>query len=56
MLHDFKHGTDFIAQDQPVLCASCHKSNALASVGGPGGNPITVWPNSMRATMTRFAT
>lgn len=40
MLHDFKHGTDFIAQDQPVLCASCHKSNALASVGGPGGNPF----------------
>jgi len=40
MLHDFKHGTDFIAQDQPVLCASCHKSNALASVGGPDGNPL----------------
>ena len=40
MLHDFKHGTDFIAQDQPVLCASCHKSNALASVGGPSGDPL----------------
>ncbi len=37
MLHDFKHGTDFIAQDQPVLCAGCHRSNALATVGGPAG-------------------
>ncbi len=40
MLHDFKHGTAFIAQDQPVLCAGCHRSNALAVVGGPGGNPF----------------
>ncbi len=39
MLHDFKHGTDFIAQDKPVLCAGCHRSNALALVGGPGGDP-----------------
>lgn len=39
MLHDYKHGTDFITQDKPVLCAGCHKSNALASVGGPGGDP-----------------
>jgi len=36
-LHDFEHGTTFIADDQPVLCASCHRSNALADVGGPGG-------------------
>ena len=39
MLHDFKHGTDFIAQDKPVLCAGCHRSNALATVGGPAGDP-----------------
>jgi hypothetical protein len=39
MLHDFKHGTDFIDQDKPVLCAGCHRSNALASVGGPAGDP-----------------
>jgi len=39
-LHDFKHGTDFITQDEPVLCAGCHKSNALASVGGPAGDPM----------------
>ena len=37
-LHDFKHGTDFIAVDEPVLCASCHRSNALATVGGPQGD------------------
>lgn len=36
-LHDFQHGTSFILDDQPVLCASCHRSNALAEVGGPGG-------------------
>ncbi|WP_198246869.1 cytochrome C [methane-oxidizing endosymbiont of Gigantopelta aegis] len=39
MLHDFKHNTDFIQQDKPVLCAGCHRSNALASVGGPAGDP-----------------
>jgi len=38
-LHDFKHHTSFIASGQPVLCAGCHRSNALAVVGGPGGNP-----------------
>jgi len=37
VLHDYKHGTSFIANGQPVLCASCHRSNALAEVGGPGG-------------------
>lgn len=36
-LHDFEQGTTFIADDQPVLCASCHRSNALADVGGPAG-------------------
>ncbi len=39
VLHDFKHETGFVAADQPVLCASCHRSNALAEVGGPGGDP-----------------
>ena len=39
LLHDFKHDTTFVADDQPVLCASCHRSNALAEVGGPGGMP-----------------
>ncbi len=51
MLHDFKHGTDFIAQDKPVLCASCHRSNALATVGGPGGDPTV---NSMSKVMHGF--
>lgn len=37
VLHDFQHGTNFVAVNQPVLCASCHRSNALAEVGGPGG-------------------
>ena len=37
VLHDFKHKTGFVAANQPVLCASCHQSNALAEVGGPGG-------------------
>lgn len=36
-LHDFQHGTNFVIDNQPVLCASCHRSNALAEVGGPGG-------------------
>ena len=30
VLHDFQHGTSFAADNQPVLCASCHRSNALA--------------------------
>jgi hypothetical protein len=38
-LHDFKHGTTFGVDGQPVLCAACHRSNALAEVGGPGGDP-----------------
>ena len=38
-LHDFKHATSFLFEDKPVLCASCHRSNALAEVGGPGGDP-----------------
>lgn len=37
-LHDHKHGTTFVADDKPVLCASCHRSNALATVGGPQGD------------------
>jgi len=41
-LHDYKHGDkyepDFVAAGRPVLCASCHRSNALAEVGGPGGD------------------
>jgi len=36
-LHDYQHGTSFVTDNQPVLCASCHRSNALAEVGGPGG-------------------
>lgn len=40
LLHDFKHDTEFITENKPVLCASCHRSNALASVGGPAGDPI----------------
>jgi hypothetical protein len=36
-LHDFKHLTMFVTDDEPVLCASCRRSNALAEVGGPGG-------------------
>ncbi|MCO6438365.1 MAG: hypothetical protein J5J06_14825 [Phycisphaerae bacterium] len=39
LLHDFKHGTTFINNNEPVLCASCHRSNALAIVGGPAGDP-----------------
>lgn len=39
VLHDYKHATAFVSEAQPVLCASCHRSNALAEVGGPGGNP-----------------
>ncbi|MCA9253076.1 MAG: PKD domain-containing protein [Phycisphaerales bacterium] len=38
-LHDFKHGTTMVADDLPLLCATCHRSNALAEVGGPGGDP-----------------
>lgn len=37
VLHDVKHLTTFIAQRKPVLCANCHRSNALAEVGGPEG-------------------
>ncbi|MCB9849442.1 MAG: hypothetical protein H6817_01915 [Phycisphaerales bacterium] len=48
VLHDFKHGTTMVANDQPVLCAVCHRSNALAGVGGPGGDPA-------RHSMSRVA-
>jgi len=37
-LHDYRHGTSLDA-NQPVLCAGCHASNALAAVGGPSGDP-----------------
>ena len=37
VLHDVKHGTAFVAARSPVLCAGCHRSNALAEVGGPAG-------------------
>jgi len=37
VLHDYQHGTAFVLENKPVLCASCHRSNALAEVGGPGG-------------------
>jgi hypothetical protein len=50
-LHDFKHGTSFLIDDQPVLCASCHRSNALAEVGGPGGDPAV---DNMSAVMHGF--
>jgi len=51
VLHDFKHLTTFVADDQPVLCASCHRSNALAEVGGPGGIPEVA---NMSAVMHGF--
>ncbi|MDX1379839.1 MAG: hypothetical protein R3233_01900 [Xanthomonadales bacterium] len=50
-LHDFKHGTTFGVDGQPVLCASCHRSNALAEVGGPGGDPTL---DNMSAVMHGF--
>jgi len=37
-LHDFKHRTRFLSTGDPVLCASCHRSNALKEVGGPPGD------------------
>ena len=51
VLHDFKHETGFVAANQPVLCASCHRSNALAEVGGPGGDPAL---ENMSAVMHGF--
>ena len=51
VLHDFKHKTGFVAANQPVLCASCHRSNALAEVGGPGGDPAL---ENMSAVMHGF--
>jgi hypothetical protein len=49
-LHDFRNGTN-LEQSQPVLCAGCHRSNALADVGGPGGSPALP---SMSAVMHNF--
>ncbi|MFH2123875.1 MAG: hypothetical protein ABIJ50_10390 [Pseudomonadota bacterium] len=34
-LHDQKHATTLMTQ-RPVLCASCHSSNALGTAGKPG--------------------
>ncbi|MCO6435532.1 MAG: PKD domain-containing protein [Phycisphaerae bacterium] len=39
LLHDYKHGTSLASNSDPILCAACHRSNALAVVGGPGGDP-----------------
>ena len=51
VLHDEKHGTTFIADLNPVLCATCHKSNALAEVGGPQGG---IANSSMSGAMHGF--
>jgi hypothetical protein len=51
VLHDFKHGTHFVGSGQPVLCAGCHRSNALAEVGGPTGDPTV---DSMSSVMHGF--
>ena len=37
-LHDFRHGTALEAE-APLVCAGCHRSNALAAIGGPQGDP-----------------
>ncbi len=37
-LHDFRHGTTLEAEG-PLVCAGCHRSNALAEIGGPQGDP-----------------
>ena len=37
ILRDTRHLKGFVTDNQPVLRASCHRSNALAEVGGPGG-------------------
>ena len=43
ILHNFKHGTSLLADGKPVLCASCHASNALGTTGIPGvGNMSNV--------------
>ena len=40
-MHDFNHSTDIeagtLSGGPPVLCASCHQSNALVELGGPAG-------------------
>ncbi len=38
-LHDFNHSaqTGTLSDGPPVLCASCHQSNALVELGGPAG-------------------
>jgi hypothetical protein len=35
ILHNFKHGTTLLENGKPVLCASCHASNALGAGGLP---------------------
>ncbi|MCP4255559.1 MAG: hypothetical protein GY775_19565 [Candidatus Scalindua sp.] len=32
-LHNFKHGTQLLENGKPVLCAGCHASNALGTLG-----------------------
>jgi len=51
VLHDYKHASSFVAAGKPVLCASCHRSNALAEVGGPHGMPSL---SSMSGAMHGF--
>ncbi len=43
ILHNFKHGTTLLDNGKPVLCASCHASNALGTTGLDGvGNMSNV--------------
>lgn len=52
-LHDERKSTDLLASADggtPVLCASCHGSNALPGTGTPGVSPLT------RAVHARHAT
>lgn len=49
-IHDHNTGTNLMAQ-RPVLCASCHASNALGTRGQPGRNSLSLaihdWHSSL---------
>jgi len=47
-LHDDRHGTQLMAR-QPVLCASCHGSNALGTTGS--AKPLTQVLHTKHATV-----
>jgi len=51
LVHDYYNGALNLAQKKPVLCATCHSSNALGAPGTPGTKSVSLamhgWHNGV---------